>query len=99
MKFNKQITLFSLLFIFIVGLTNYDNLSYTYKKSVHENYLENSPVKSTYKLTKSERKKINLPPNQYQEKMWELSMNPMTGKTEIDNLFETQYELNKSNNS
>ena len=25
-------------------------------------------------------------------------MNPMTGKTEIDNLFETQYELNKSNN-
>ena len=31
--------------------------------------------------------------------MWELSMNPMTGKTEIDKLFKTQYELNKSNNS
>ena len=31
--------------------------------------------------------------------MWELSMNPMTGKTEIDNLFELQYDLNKSKNS
>ena len=95
MKFNKQITLFSLIFIFIVGLTNYDNLLYNYKKSIHQNNLENSSIKSTYKLTKSERKKINLPPNKYQEKMWQLSMNPMTGKTEIGNLFETQYELNK----
>ncbi|MBT5393300.1 MAG: hypothetical protein HOL18_04870, partial [Flavobacteriaceae bacterium] len=96
MKLNKQITLFSLLFIFIVGLSNYDNILFSYKRSVHSDNLKNSLIKSTYKLNKSERKKISLPPNQYQEKMWELSMNPITGKTEIDNLFETQYEMNKS---
>ena len=99
MKFNKQITFFSLVFIFVVGLTNYDNILYSYKRSVHKNNLENSSIKSTYKLNKSERKKISLPPNQYQEKMWELSMNPMTGKTEISSLFETQYKLNKSQES
>ena len=99
MKLNKQITLFSLIFIFIVGLTNYDNILYSYKRSVHKENLENSSIKPTYKLNKSERKKISLPPNQYQEKMWELSMNPMTGKTEISSLFETQYKLNESQRS
>ena len=96
MKLNKQITLFSLVFIFVVGLTNYDNILYSYKRSVHNDNLKNSSIKTTYKLKKSERKKIGLPPNQYQEKMWQLSMNPMTGKTDINNLFETQYKLNKS---
>ena len=99
MKLNKQITLFSLVFIFVVGLTNYDNILYSYKRSVHNDNLKNSSIKSTYKLKKSERKKIGLPPNQYQEKIWQLSMNPMTGKTEINNLFETQYKLNKSQES
>jgi len=96
LKLNKQITLFSLLFIFLAGLSNYNNIFFSYKRSVHSDNLKNSLIKSTYKLNKSERKKISLPPNQYQEKMWELSMNPITGKTEIDNLFETQYEMNKS---
>ena len=98
LKLNKQITLFSLLFIFLVGLSNYNNIFFSYKRSVHSDNLKNSSIKSTYSLTKLERKKINLPPNKYQEKMWELSMNPITGKTEIDNLFETQYEINKSRN-
>ena len=98
MKLNKQITFFSLFFIFIAGLTNFDNILYTYKRSVHKQNLKNSPVKSIYKLTKNERKKINLPPNQYQEKIWELSMNPMTGKPDIDDLFDLQYNLKEKNN-
>jgi hypothetical protein len=98
LKFNKQITLFSIIFIFVIGLTNYDNILFSYKRSVHTENLENSSIQSTYSLTKLERRKINLPPNKYQEKIWELSMNPLTGKTEIDKLFKTQYELNKSNN-
>ncbi|MDB4113630.1 T9SS type A sorting domain-containing protein [Flavobacteriaceae bacterium] len=99
MKLNKQIALFSIIFIFVMGLTNYDNILFSYKRSVHTENLENSSIQSTYSLTKLERRKINLPPNKYQEKMWELSMNPMTGKTEIYNLFELQYDLNKSKNS
>ena len=99
MKFNKQITLFSIIFIFVIGLTNYENILFSYKRSVHTENLEKSSIQSTYSLTKLERRKINLPPNKYQEKMWELSMNPLTGKTEIDNLFELQYDLNKTRNS
>ena len=96
MKFNKQITLLSIIFIFVIGLTNYDNILFSYKRSVHTENLKNSSIQSTYSLTKLERRKINLPPNKYQEKIWELSMNPMTGKTDISSLFETQYKLNKS---
>ena len=76
---------------------NSKDLINDYKRSVHLKNLNNSPVKQTYKLSKTERKKINLPPNQYQEKMWELSMNPMTGKPDIDDLFEIQYKLKESN--
>ena len=97
LKSNKPFLLF--LIIFIIGIYNYDSIYYDYKRSVHQKNLDHSPIKKTYKLSKSERKKINLPPNQYQEKMWELSMNPMTGKPDIDDLFELQYDLNKSANN
>ena len=75
---------------------NLKTINYQYKRLVHSYNLKNSPVKSTYNLTKSERRDIGLPPNKYQEKMWELSMNPMTGKTEIDKLFKLQNELRES---
>ena len=97
MKHNK--TFLFILAIFFIGLYNYYSFYINYKKSIHKENLENSPIKKTYKLSKAERRKINLPPNQYQEKMWELSMNPMTGKPDIDDLFELQYEMNKSMNS
>ena len=83
--------------LLIAGIYNSKDLINDYKRSVHLENLNNSPVKQTYKLSKTERKKINLPPNQYQEKMWELSMNPMTGKPDIDDLFEIQYKLKESN--
>ena len=97
MKLNK--TFLFVLAVLLIGLYNYDSFYLDYKRSIHLENLENSPVKKTYKLSKAERKKINLPPNQYQEKMWELSMNPMTGKPDIDDLFELQYDMNKSMNS
>ena len=94
---NKNLIYFIISSIFLLILSvNFDSLSINYKRSVHKENLENSPFKETYNLSKEERRKIELPPNKYSEKMWELSMNPMEGKPNLEKLFELQYELRKN---
>jgi hypothetical protein len=83
----------------ILGLlvyVNYDSFSTSIKRHIHIENLEKSPFKETYSLSKIERKKIDLPPNKYSEKMWELSMNPIEGRPNIEKLFEIQYDLRKN---
>jgi len=76
--------------------TNFDNLKTKYNRFLHNKNLKNSPFKQSYNLSKQERKKIELPPNKYSEKMWELTMNPVDGKPNPEKLFELQYELRKT---
>lgn len=45
----------------------------------HHFCLENSPFKSTQNLSKKERKAGEIPPNAYNEMLWERTMNPETG--------------------
>ncbi len=59
----------------------------------HSEHLANSPFKETIKLTKKERKAKGLPPKQYFEQMWELTINPQTGKTSPENIQNLQKEL------
>ncbi|MFI1771132.1 PA domain-containing protein [Thalassobellus citreus] len=59
----------------------------------HEEFLKNSPFKETLKLSKKERKAKRLPPNKYSERMWELTINPTTGHTEPEKLFQLQEKL------
>ena len=63
----------------------------------YANYLKNSPFKKTLKLSKKERKATGLPPNKYYERMWELTMNPATGKPEPYKVLELQQKRNKKN--
>lgn len=56
-------------------------------------FLKNSPFKKTLKLSKSERKAIQLPPNKYYEREWELTMNPATGKPEPHKVLALQKRL------
>ena len=72
----------------IIIFSNFNLISIKFKRSIHQNNLENSPFKTTYKLSKEERKKNELPPNKYSEKMWELSMNPVDGKPNPEKLLE-----------
>ncbi|NOR28801.1 MAG: T9SS type A sorting domain-containing protein [Lutibacter sp.] len=60
----------------------------------HAKFLENSPFKNTLKLSKPQRKAIQLPPNKYYEREWELTMNPATGKPEPNKIFALQKKLN-----
>ena len=96
MKINKKIYL--IIPAIIIGLLffNFESFSTNIKRSIHKENLENSPFKNTYSLSKQERKKIELPPNKYSEKMWELSMNPIEGKPNPEKLFEIQYKLREN---
>lgn len=62
-------------------------------KKKHAYFLAHSPYKKTLELSKEDRKKAGLPPNKFFERQWELSINPATGQTEPEHVFETQKEL------
>jgi len=49
------------------------------KRQRHEQFLAESPFNATKNLSKKERKKLGLPPNAYNERLWELTMNPELG--------------------
>jgi len=49
------------------------------RREKHEQFLNESPFKTTKDLSKKERKALGLPPNAYNERMWELTMNPDLG--------------------
>ena len=49
-----------------------------------------------YTHRKKERKAKGLPPNKYFERLWELTMNPETGKPEPRKALLLQNELSKS---
>lgn len=55
-------------------LTNMEDL-----RTQHEEFFKKSPFHESLKLTKTERKAQGLPPNNYNERMWELTMNPRLG--------------------
>ena len=49
-------------------------------KALHQYHLENSPFKEQLQLSKAERKAAGLPPNKYNEMIYELTMDPQTGR-------------------
>ncbi len=51
-------------------------------RAQHMELYENSPVAKTRNLSRDARKALGLPPNAYNEQMWELTMNPATGYPE-----------------
>ncbi|SHG78096.1 immunoglobulin-like domain-containing protein [Winogradskyella jejuensis] len=65
-----------------VSNTQETNLELTIEeqRAAHEAIVANSPFKETLKWDKRKRKKEGLPPNRYFEQMWELTVNPSTGK-------------------
>ncbi|PPK96374.1 putative secreted protein (Por secretion system target) [Nonlabens xylanidelens] len=82
---NKKILLTSILLCFIAASSYYflsktEHITSIQKaRDLHKQYVENSPYKETIKLSRSERKALSLPPNAYNERLWELSMNPTIG--------------------
>ncbi|MBR9915218.1 MAG: T9SS type A sorting domain-containing protein [Algicola sp.] len=59
----------------------------------HALNLEKSPFKESQKLSRSERKAQGLPPNAYNEQLWELTMDPATGRPMPERVLELQEQL------
>ena len=89
---------FSIGFVVFSGEENTEIIesdSITDLREQHKDFLNKSPFTETLKMTRSERKAQGLPPNKYFEQLWELSINPVTGRTEPEKVFETQEKLKK----
>ncbi|WP_282072600.1 T9SS type A sorting domain-containing protein [Polaribacter atrinae] len=59
----------------------------------HQSYLDNSPFKESKGLSKKERRGLGLPPNAYNEQMWELTLDPNTGRPMPERVLKIQEEL------
>ncbi len=73
-----------------------DNISNTKAEALraqHKMALENSPYKDTKNLSVDERKALALPPNGYNEQMWDLTMDPQTGRPMTERLHVLQEQL------
>ena len=91
-----------LLLVFMVLITilinyNYDSqeIDYDLVRKLHKENLDNSPFKKTKALSKSERKDLQLPPNPYNERLWELTMDPVLGRPRSENIYQIQDELHQ----
>ena len=78
------IVLIIITLLFIINNSNdeltVDQLTINQQRQQHKNHIENSPFTETLTWDKKKRKLNGLPPNRYFEQMWELSINPATGK-------------------
>ncbi len=72
---------FFVLLTVIIAFTgcNKDKTEIEKTRGLHESFLENSPFAETKNLSKEKRKELRLPPNAYNEHLWELTMNPRLG--------------------
>ena len=93
LKYSPSLLVVLLLTISLIYLDYKNESNINEKRLVHQNFLQNSPFLITKDLSKSERRSRELPPNSYNEKIWELSMNPATGRPEPEKLFKIQKEL------
>jgi len=79
--------------VLIVKSNADDNNAIENLREQHISHLENSPYKETQKLSRTERKAMGLPPNAYNEQMWELMMDPAIGRPTPEVAIEIQREL------
>ena len=88
---------FALLIVSVLLLTKKDeSVSIT---DLHKFYLENSPYKQTIRLSKQERFKEGLPPNQFYEQLYSLTMDPSTGVPDYAAKQQLQYTLEEEKNN
>ena len=93
----KKISFLSLILLLLFSKSQ--NFS---PKEKHKLFLTNSPFSKTKKLSKKERKSLGIPPNSYNERFFELTMNPELGyptlskKVELQNYLSSISKRNKN---
>jgi hypothetical protein len=88
------LSLFLLAFISFIFFSNFENQSSIGElREQHQSFLDNSPFNKTINLSKKERKAMGLPPNGYNEQVWELTLDPNTGRPMPERVLQLQQEL------
>ena len=87
---NRKYILLILSSLMMLFLFNFDTISTSITRTIHKENLKNNPINKLYGLSKSERRDLGLPPNQYYEQMWKLSMDPIEGRPLPEELFKLQ---------
>jgi len=65
----------------------------------HADFLANSPYRETQMLSRKERKAKGLPPNAYNEQVWELTMNPSLGRPTPELLPQIERQIERKKRS
>lgn len=71
---NKNRLIIALSSLIIIFLFNYDAISNEATKVILKENLKKNSLNDVYGLTKTERRDLKLPPNQYFEQLWKWSM-------------------------
>ena len=79
--------------LFIINCDFEKKVDYDLSRKLHQQNLDKSPFKHTKKLSKKERKNLQLPPNSYNDRVWELTMDPVLGRPRTENIYQIQDEL------
>jgi Secretion system C-terminal sorting domain len=88
------LSLFLLAFISFIFFQNFENQSSIDElREQHQSFLDSSPFNKTINLSKKERKAMGLPPNGYNEQIWELTLDPNTGRPMPERVLQLQQEL------
>jgi photosystem II stability/assembly factor-like uncharacterized protein len=94
----KYLSLMALIVV-VLAIFYVSNKKETVKKDVedlraqHQYFLDHSPYKQFKELSRKERKALGLPPNAYNEQMWELTLDPQVGRPMYENTFALQQQL------
>ena len=90
---NYKGSLITLCGFLIIGSTFWWFTKKESPEDLHRYHLENSPFKETSKLSKKERLDRGLPPNKFNEQMYDLTLDPSTGVPNYESKLSIQKQL------
>ena len=91
--FGIPLVLITICAIFYLDTTTAEELSVEELRAQHQEFIDNSPFKETMNLSKKDRRSLGLPPNAYNEQLWQMTMSPITGRPMPERVAEVQANL------
>ena len=84
--------------VVVAGINLYNTSKEKTLEELHHHHLKNSPHKETSKLSKKQRLEKELPPNKFNEQMYDLTLDPSTGvpNYESKEIIQKRLEIERS---
>ena len=79
--------------IFFLPSNSDSSTDFDLLRKQHIENLKNSPYQNTKELPKNERRNLQLPPNPYNDRIWELTMDPVLGRPRTESIYKLQEDI------